>query len=623
MAGQSPLQAIKLFPAAQVIDGDDCFSDPWKVCESTLRANAPSIKTFAAQYSIIQLASGQSSELHKAVWALSAHDYKPVALKCIRLRNPSEKLNIARDQNHGVESTQERIIGETVIWMKLKHPNVLPFYGYQKKDVELILVSRWSENASLDTFLAVHLELTRSDKLELLHEAARGLEYLHSLEYPIAHGNIQPGNVIITDGQCAALSDVGLPRVMADSDVRNGLSTGGQGVKSSVYQAKELIVGDSLPTTMSDLYAFGGLILSTLSGKQPFWKAKTSALTLISIANGSTPLEEDHPEIDPRAELEAYINCDDPRLLTAPARRTLIKIPILDEDTTAMEAAGSNPRSQHDSITSGELPFQSGAARDLEPELKLEGRLAKIEPVGSGGFGQVFQGVWIKTDGTVVIVAIKSIRSSVVAKKSGEASEPSNFMKRIIRETTIWKVAQHPNILAFYGYQIAGEEAMLVSAWCPNGSLESYIYEHKELRDTDKLKLLCDAARGLAYLHSLEPPIAHGDIKPQNVVITDSVEAALCDFGMARVMCDPSTGVTSQSLGAGTIQYQAKELFLDSPLPTNMSDLCAFGGLILATMSGKPPFYQNGPPTSVILAITRDETPQPVDHLELEETDPL
>lgn len=47
-------------------------------------------------------------------------------------------------------------------------------------------------------------------------------------------------------------------------------------------------------------------------------------------------------------------------------------------------------------------------------------------------------------------------------------------------------------------------------------------------------------------------------------------------------MCDFTTGVTSRNPGAGTTRYQAKELLLDSAQPNNMSDLYAFGGLILA-----------------------------------------
>lgn len=172
--------------------------------------------------------------------------------------------------------------------MSLKHSNILPFYGYQTRDEELILVSRWSEKQSIDHFLALSPEFTIIDKLELvsfethspnsvlltrprinaiqLHEAACGLEYLHSLQPPIAHGGIQPKNIIITEELHATLSDVALSRVMTNLGVRTGLTTGGQAVEFAGYHAKELLLEeDSMPTLMSDVYAFGGLILSVSS----------------------------------------------------------------------------------------------------------------------------------------------------------------------------------------------------------------------------------------------------------------------------------------------------------------------------------------------------------------------
>lgn len=598
---------------------------------------------------------GQHGELYKGVWALSDHDYKPVALKCIRLRGLADDLGYDHNRMYGLERTFKRIVKETSIWVSLKHPNILPFYGYQTRDEELILVSRWGEKQSLDRFLALYPEFTIIDKLELLHEAACGLEYLHSLQPPIAHGGIQPKNVIITDELHATLSDVALSRVMTNLGVRSGLTTGGQAVEFAGYHAIELLLEESLPTLMSDAYAFGGLILSTLSGKAPFWKKSTSAAVVIAIAHGSIPQPKDHPQLHDcddiwetlracwnagpekrptmttvRKELEAYISKYEKSWGSTSPKRARDKIPVTEGDTTTVGNSGSIPRllPTTDFLRSAppeESPFKSGAPiRDIMPQYKLEGTLVKIEQVGSGGYGDVFQGVWKRSNDEVVLVAIKSIRGNVTSEKSGDVNqEQSDFMIRIIRETTIWKVAQHPNILSFYGYQIVGGEAMLVSPWCKNGSLDSYIDKHKNLSEGEKLKLLSGAARGLAYLHSRNPPIAHGDIKPQNVIITDKVEAALCDFGIARVMCDFTTGVTSRNPGAGTTRYQAKELLLDSAQPTNMSDLYAFGGLILATMSGKPPFHQHKTTTSVILAITQDQTPRPADHLELDEKDPL
>lgn len=98
----------------------------------------------------------------------------------------------------------------------------------------------------------------------------------------------------------------------------------------------------------------------------------------------------------------------------------------------------------------------------------------------------------------------------------------------------------------------------------------------------DKLTLIYQASYGLEHLHSREPPIAHADIKPENVLINDLREAARSDFGLGRVLHDPDipSGFTTSKTVKGTFKYQARELF-DGGQTTCSSDVYAFGGLIL------------------------------------------
>lgn len=92
------------------------------------------------------------------------------------------------------------------------------------------------------------------------------------------------------------------------------------------------------------------------------------------------------------------------------------------------------------------------------------------------------------------------------------------------------------------------------------------------------------ASTGLAYLHGLEPSIAHGDLKPENILILDDLTAALCDFGTSRVVVDLGihTGMTTAGTAAGTAGYQARELIIGESLATPASDVYAMAGVILA-----------------------------------------
>ncbi|KAG8928867.1 hypothetical protein FRC01_005261 [Tulasnella sp. 417] len=267
--------------------------------------------------------------------------------------------------------------------------------------------------------------------------------------------------------------------------------------------------------------------------------------------------------------------------------------------------------------------IQPGASTFSLPD-PLAGILTKDKRIGGGAYGNVYQGNWTLPGKDSTPVAIKCIREAHLGDDD-DASKRERFERRIKRETVIWRTTNHKNILPFHGYQIVDGVPMLVSPWCRNGSLASYVNEHPDLTDVSKLKLLLDAACGLAYLHSLQPPIVHGDIKPDNVIITDDVTGSLCDFGISRVMTSlgTHTGLTTSGQGAGTAGYQAKELYDENSRPTTMSDVYAFGGLILATMSGKGPFYKKTIAAAIIIAISYDETPSPRDHEKLPEEDSL
>ena len=93
------------------------------------------------------------------------------------------------------------------------------------------------------------------------------------------------------------------------------------------------------------------------------------------------------------------------------------------------------------------------------------------------------------------------------------------------------------------------------------------------------VRICWDLIDGLAYLHGLF--VAHGDIKPENVIVQDDLVAALCDFGISKIHVEQHTGLTTSGVTGGTSGYQAKELLNEDPA-TPATDVYAFGGLILA-----------------------------------------
>jgi serine/threonine protein kinase len=113
---------------------------------------------------------------------------------------------------------------------------------------------------------------------------------------------------------------------------------------------------------------------------------------------------------------------------------------------------------------------------------------------------------------------------------------------------------------------------------------------------------LLDVARGIRYLHHLNPTLIHGNLKPvstvmvvilylhcrqANIVIDEAFNAKICDFGLVRLIQEngSSTGLTTTSAHTGTVRYLAFQLVEDGEVPTTASDVYALGCIGLEVSS--------------------------------------
>lgn len=258
---------------------------------------------------------------------------------------------------------------------------------------------------------------------------------------------------------------------------------------------------------------------------------------------------------------------------------------------------------------------------------ELAGVLNVLKPrVIATSSTDIYHGVWESPHGERVHVAVKEFRALT---RRNMQSDPQalrrRLKKRIEREMILWSHTIHPNLHPFLGYHLQ-PKPRLISPWCQHGNLTDYIKANPGLSRVDKLRLIHQAALGLDHLHSRTPPICHADIKPENVLINDLCEAALSDFGLSRMLQylgEPS-GLTTSETARGTLRYMAGELLQeDKRRPDRESDVYAFGGLILAVMSGKPPFWGQVRDATIILRIIQGPTPKSEEHPNLPPDDDL
>jgi len=77
-----------------------------------------------------------------------------------------------------------------------------------------------------------------------------------------------------------------------------------------------------------------------------------------------------------------------------------------------------------------------------------------------------------------------------------------------------------------------------------------------------KLPFCIDAAAGMKYLHSLEPPLIHRDLKPQNLLVTSNWRVKIADFGTAKLLGTTTTTTKNTRTTPATHESVLTERFL-------------------------------------------------------------
>ncbi|KAF8586976.1 kinase-like protein [Ramaria rubella] len=191
----------------------------------------------------------------------------------------------------------------------------------------------------------------------------------------------------------------------------------------------------------------------------------------------------------------------------------------------------------------------------------------------------------------------------------GGDKQRAKAMKIFRREIGIWCSLNHVHVLPFYGTCKApdGERLYMVSPWAEGGKALDYLQRNPH---TNRGKLLYQTSSALDYLHSGKdaPPIIHGDLKADNVLVSITGDALLCDFGLSRFVEEKSQSSGSTSHGKGTVRFMAPESSPRSSKPSKESDVYAFGSLMLQIYTGKVPYSGLNEPQAM-LEVAKGHTP--------------
>ncbi|XP_059210180.1 receptor-interacting serine/threonine-protein kinase 3 [Centropristis striata] len=125
----------------------------------------------------------------------------------------------------------------------------------------------------------------------LAHQVALGINFLHTLSPALLHLDLKPSNVLLDLDLNAKLTDFGLARVY-NSVTRPSKKDSEEGGTISYMPPEAFTLGSYSPTRASDIYSYGILLWSMVTGKQPYANARPTLVQLRIPEGDRPPLEE-------------------------------------------------------------------------------------------------------------------------------------------------------------------------------------------------------------------------------------------------------------------------------------------------------------------------------------------
>ncbi|ONI15689.1 hypothetical protein PRUPE_3G055800 [Prunus persica] len=279
------------------------------------------------------------------------------------------------------------------------------------------------------------------------------------------------------------------------------------------------------------------------------------------------------------AHLSQYVSCTlkKKHSFVIPIVVSIAGILILLSVVAAICWWGFKRKRQHGDVIDAKAIPQYGSLESTKRQftyseiIKMTNNFERV--LGRGGFGTVYHGYIDHTQ-----VAIKMLSASSV-----------QGFQQFHAEVTLLMRVHHKNLTSLVGYCNDETKVGLVYEYMANGNLLNHLSDSRSSMLTweDRLRIATDAAQGLEYLHcGCKPPIMHRDVKSTNILLNESFQAKISDFGLSRNF-PTHDGTHASSLLAGTPGYLDPEFYLSNRL-NEKSDVYSFGVVLLEIITSRP-----------------------------------
>lgn len=230
---------------------------------------------------------------------------------------------------------------------------------------------------------------------------------------------------------------------------------------------------------------------------------------------------------------------------------------------------------------------QAAPVSPEEIEFQLED-ISVIRLLGSGGMGAVYLARQLPLNRLVAIKVLTPHR----------AEDPISE-ERFLREARALARLHHPRIVSLYDVGRMGQTWFIMMEYVEGASLRELINQDR-LSPAEALRLVPQICDAMQYAH--DQGVVHRDIKPENILIDQSGQVKIADFGLVKLVGEVTPDnitLTDPGLRMGTVGYMAPEQCSSTCGVDHRADIYALGVIFYELLTGKRPTPDYTPPSRI------------------------